>query len=365
MIWEYLCRKLQNMKKTFLLLSALFSAFAGKSQTITQSDLPVVGEVWIEYIDTTGGGISIDPPGTGLNFDFTGLNIHDTDGFIFQSINDAPAYMNASTNFPGSGMCVLNNTDSTGTFFSTSSDGLFLSGFYRPGLISVPQVGLNLDAVYLNPGRLMIPVPFAYPDTRSHTSNFSFSFSPTFPPITVTVSSSFVQYMEADGEGTLTTPFGVFPGVLRFKEITYTVDSTDYSALLTDTVEYSDTTVSYTFVKQGPHAVLASIDLDPNTLSPIRASYYDPLALVGTEEKSLSPVLFPNPATDQISISHVRENTTFEVFDPTGRLLKTIQALGLSKGLIMHTEELSSGMYFLRMSQSGKVYSHQKFQVVR
>lgn len=353
------------MKKIFTSLALLAFSITGNAQTITQADHPVVGEVWLEFIDTTGGGLTIDPPGTGLSFNFTGLNIHDTDGVLFQAVSDAPGYMNAGTNFPGSGICVLNPADSSGTFFSSSTDGFYLDGIYSPGLISNQAVGLNIDAVELDPGRLLIPSPFAFQDIRTHNSNFTISFNPSGTPITVTVSSSYVQSMEADAEGTLTTPFGTFPGVLRFKEVTYTVDSTFYSAILNNTVEYSDTTITFTFVKQGPHAVLATVDVDPNTFTPIRASYYDPLSLVGEVEQRPAPVIYPNPANEQISISNVRENSQLEVYDYTGKLLKTFVATGLSRGLILHTSEWASGMYFIKLVQAGNVYSHQKFQVVR
>jgi hypothetical protein len=355
------------MKKILPFLALLGITYTGKTQTITQADHPVAGEIWLQFIDTTGGGVVIDPPGTGLNFDFTNLTIHDTDAVVFEPVSAAPAYMNASTNFPNSGLCVLNLADSSGTFLQSAPDGFYLDGQYSPGLISNAQVGLNIDAISLDPGRLMVPTPFAYSDTRNHTSNFTFSFNPTgIPfPITVTVSSSFVQFMEADGEGTLTTPFGVFPGVLRYKEITYTVDSTFYSVFLNDTVEYSDTTISYSFVKQGPHMMLASVDLDPNTFTPIRASYYDPAVLVGTEQNSITPVLYPNPANEVITLSNVRDNSMLEIFDYTGRVIKQLSNIGMGNRLIMRTEELPSGMYFLRMSEGGKVYNNQKFQVVR
>jgi hypothetical protein len=355
------------MKKTFTLLNLLILSFITQAQTITQSDHPVVGEVWIEFIDTTGGGMVISPPGSGQTFDFTNLTIHDTVGVLFQPLSAAPAYMNAASNFPGSGMCVLNTADSAGTFFGSDPDGFYLNGVYQPNLFSNPSVGLNISSITFDPGQLLIPTPFSYQDTRNHTSNFTFSFVPTgIPlPITVTVSSSNIQFMEADGEGTLISPFGTFSNVIRYKEFTYTVDSTDYSGIINSTVEYSDTTISYTFVKNGPQTVLASVDIDPVTLNSIRASYYDPFSVVGLGESNAAPVLYPNPASNQISLSNVRQNSTLEIFDYTGKLIKSIQSLGMGGRIIMHTEELSPGMYFLRMSESGKLYSSQKFQIIR
>jgi hypothetical protein len=356
------------MKKVITLFVAVLTMVGtGKAQSITQADHPLVGEVWVEFIDTTGGGIVIDPPGTGLNWDFSTLNAHDTDAVLFSPVSDAPAYMDVSGNFPNANLCVLDIDDTTGTFLKSDVDGFYLEGIYEPGTISDPQLGLNIDAITLNPGRLMVPTPFAYQDTRNHTGTFAFSFIPTGVPVTVNVSTSFVQYFESDGEGTLTTPLGVFPGVLRFKEITYIVDTTTFSPpnpFVNDTIEYHDTTVTYFYVKQGPHMLLATVELDPISFNTISASYYDPVVLLGQKENSKPLVIAPNPARDQITLNHVRENSLIEVFDFSGCNIKTLNTGGLGQKLIMNTEDMPAGFYHFRISSQGVIYGNEKFQVI-
>jgi hypothetical protein len=364
-----------TMKKIFTILFAGLALQQVQSQTITSANLPVLGEAWIEFIDTTGSLVTITPGGAGQTWNYgTSFNVGDTSGFIFESPSTAPAYMNASTNFPGATL-VVNNTnplDSNATFIKTNATGLYFDGIYKQGAIVDTSIGLNISVLDYNPDRLLIPVPFALNDTRANNAKLQIQFTvnpgPPVGLVTVNVHNYYIQDFVADATGTLTTPLGTFNNVLRIKEYTYQIDSTIYSVPLIPTdVNIHDTTISYQFVQANSHCLLMSASVDPITLQTNKASYYDPIVLVGAEEDNTLPVsMYPNPAGDEFYLNHIRSNSTIQIFNIAGKLVKDQYLGGLESNIKVNTTDMSAGFYFFSISNSENGnYFKGKFEVVK
>lgn len=342
-----------------------------QAQTISNANFPTTGEIWVEFEDTTGSNISVPAGGTGQIWNYgSSFNVGDTNAIQFRPVSDAPAYMNASTNFPGASFVVVDDlVDSSATFLKSNSTGMYFDGVYSEGTISEPSVGLYISAIDYNPDRLIIPAPFSYNDTRTNNAKFHIQFTynvPPTPPFLVDIDNYTIQDFVADGTGTLTTPMGTFNNVLRIKEYTYQLDSTDYSiALIPDTVNAHDTVITYSFVHANSHCLLMTVEIDALTMQTTNASYYDPIVLVGESDNSTIPVtMYPNPATEGFYLNHIRNNSSIAIFDVSGKLVKSENLAGMERNIKVDTADMPAGFYFLSITnlESGN-YFNGKFEV--
>ncbi len=357
------------MKRIFtaLLILSVFSRLQG--QTITQANHPTAGEIWIEYVDTVASAIPpMTAPGPGQTWDYsTSFNVNDTSGIDFKNMWEAPAYMNGSTTFPNSTMVSFSVTDSAGLFYKSLPSGLYWDGFYQPGIINEPTVNLYADYVDFAPDRMVIPSPISLNGVVNHTSQFYIDY--VYSGFNVHQSMSFVQHFEADATGNLVTPMGSFNNVLRVKETTYSVDSmTTNNPLIPPQVNIHDTTITYYFLQASSHMLLMEVMVNPNSLQPISAGYYDPIFFVGMNKNdNIKVSMYPNPATESFYLSHIRNNSTIQIFDITGKLIKE-QGLNLGDDstININTTDMNAGCYFINIfNENGGNYYKGKFEVIR
>ncbi|WP_396336226.1 hypothetical protein, partial [Klebsiella pneumoniae] len=79
------------MKKILLTSILLISTLFAKSQALDYLDLPVIGELWIEFKDTTATNIVITGSGAGQTWNYlNSFNVHDTIEFLPQATSSAP-----------------------------------------------------------------------------------------------------------------------------------------------------------------------------------------------------------------------------------------------------------------------------------
>ena len=357
------------MKKIFTLIASCGFAIGLNGQTITSANFPVVGEVWLEFEDSNATNVMIQGTGAGLNWDYsTAFNVYDTSATLFESPSAAPSYMNVGVNFPTSDLAVIDHLDSTATFLESNSTGIYFDANYEPGIISDAGLGLSLDFIDFNPDRLIIPAPFSLNDTRQHDAKFELTFTPTGIPIQINLVQTSIQDFIADGSGTLITPLGTFPNVLRIKEYTYMVDSITYTPpLAPDSVGYHDTTITYTFVHANSHVILMSASVDPNTNMVTEASYFDPIVLVGEEEnETLKVNAYPVPAKNEFYLTQIRPGSSVQFYDYSGKLVNEINVSNLDRTLRVETSDMAEGFYLYRVfnNKSGQ-YASGKFQVIK
>lgn len=356
------------MKKIFTILLAGLAVQQVQSQTITSASFPNAGEIWVEFIDSTGSLLTLGAGGAGQTWNYgTSFNVADTNAINFRAISDAPSYMNAQATFGTADMVVLDDViDSSATFFESNSTGFYFDGFYEQGAFVDSSLGLNQSYIDFNPNRLLVPAPFSLNDTRNNDARFGLTFSTS--GITINARTTFVQSFEADASGTLTTPLGTFNNVLRIKEYTYSVDTTTYTPpLIPEEVNYYDTSITYQYVHANSHCLLMTLELNPTSLQPKAASYYDPIVLVGEKENLTIPVtMYPNPAVEEFYLNHVRNNSTIQIFDIAGKLVKDQYLGGLESNVRVNTNEMPAGFYFFSISnpKNGN-YFNGKFEVVK
>jgi Secretion system C-terminal sorting domain len=76
----------------------------------------------------------------------------------------------------------------------------------------------------------------------------------------------------------------------------------------------------------------------------------DDLAIDNFDANAFS--LCPNPTTDNITISYTKNITSIQVFDPTGRIVKTLETN--SKLVEINLTELPPAMYMVRIVDENK-----------
>ena len=355
------------MKKIFTLISAFAAVTAVQAQTITSASFPTVGETWIEFNDQTGGTVNITPGGAGQSWNYsTSFTVSDTDAVFFQSIFDAPSYINIPTIFPaGNSMDIgIQGQDTMYSIYKYDATGFYLDGFYQANLINDPSVGLVVNYIDYSPDRLVIPAPFSLNDIRTNNARYDMNF--TASGFNIGIKSYTMQTLEADANGTLTTPMGTFNDVLRIREFNYIIDSTTYnSPLIADVVNLHDTTITYTFVHANSHCVLMTAQVDPISMQVTDASYFDPIVLTGVQANETVPVTIdPNPAVDAFYLNHIRNNSTMQIFDVAGKLVKLQSLAGLESSVKVNTSDMQAGLYFFTLTnaENGQYFSS-KFQV--
>jgi hypothetical protein len=340
---------------------------------ITPASFPVQGEVWLGFIDSFGGTVTIQGSGAGQLWDYSNsFNVDDTTAILFDNPASAPSYMNGPVLFPNAQL-VWNGApdDSAAIFFSHNSTGFYLDGVYSQGLFSDPDINVYLDHVDFSPNQLYYPTNFQLNDIRDNTYQFGFSFPapPPFPPATITFQQYNVQRFEADGSGTLITPLGMFNNVLRIKQSHFTIDSTFFNPpiLPSEGEITSDTSYSYLFLHNQHHALLMEVSMDSSGNNVESATYYDPIVLVGgNANDKINVGFYPNPAVNEFFITHVEANSTIEFYDYAGKLVKSETLAGMGGNYRVSTHDMAAGFYLFRLSSPNKgMYYTAKFQVVK
>lgn len=362
------------MKKYLLPVTLLMSSFFAHAQSIGYLDLPVAGELWIEFKDTVGANFTIPPSGAGQTWNYlNSFTVHDTIEFQPMLTTSVPA--NIAALYPQSNL--VSETDVPGDyiFIKTTfagSGGMYIDGMHSDTGFDVSGFTVN-DMNYSN-DLLYIPIPFQFGDVVQNTATFDYVYpEPTlFPGCMVRVTYSTFQDMETESQGQLTTPLGNYASVIRVKEmitktVLYEIDSFAVGnyTYLTD-MSYP-TTTSYKWLKNGPNCVIMTAELDEfNNVK--QASYYTSSGLVNdkTGIKNASVNILPNPVNkgNTITLSLTNLNATaLTIYDLSGR---EIYQASINKGstvIPVPTETFETGLYYLKVVEQNKVQTVTKFVV--
>lgn len=355
------------MKKNLLKLSLLALPFIGSSQiTINQSDLPTLGNMWFELRDTTTHQ-TITPGGANQTWNYTNFTVAESSTSHIQNISAAPSAWNS--NFPSAQLVDYNAADTMASYFSTNSSGFYVEGFYNGTLNAQPN-----NATNYNPNYLILPTPFTYNNTRSHTAKIIFVFNQGF-------NYKMVIYMHqqftADAYGSITTPAGTFNNTLRIKQFIYSEDST-YADLgsgyqLISNTPARDTAISYSWVKNAPNIMVFTMDEKMN--GPVAsgiasaASYFNATATkIPTFLKPSESLAFPNPSNGSKFVTITLDNKNAEslyVYNTSGALVKNEKVNG-SEAILFDTNVFSDGIYIYKiMGKDSREITSGKFTITK
>ncbi|MCC6841252.1 MAG: T9SS type A sorting domain-containing protein [Flavobacteriales bacterium] len=300
------------------------------AQTLDQGNNgPVVGD---EFIQHQSDYMDPGPAGAGQTWNFAALQTDETlttTGVMPTAAPNGAAFTGATVAFDAGGGAYL--------FLKNSVTGLENVGAYA----------LSISLVYQDPEQIMkYPCALNTTWTDSWSSNFT---SGGFP-----VARSGTSTGLADGSGTLITPYGTISNVLRVK--LHQVYTDNIGGLMT--VNYD--AVNYYYYKPGVHMALVQLsNLTSSASTPQTYATWLDEASVGIQEALRNTIgldVFPNPATDQVSVvfGSPGGTITLEVTDGTGRVV-VVDQLRSNGAITRHDLDLARltpGLYQVRVTDA-------------
>lgn len=361
------------MKKLLLGFGSTFLlAFVSMAQiTVTQSNMPTIGNVAIEREDTVFSGTTIGNAGANQTWNFANWvnQKQNLSGFV------SPGTLAGASNFPTATIGINDGSGNSQFAFSNSSSFDIL-GMYGDFLQTGTAVALKF-----NPGLKIISVPSTYNTSYSGIYTYNMQLAYPYPPyadsVRIESSTSYTSLM--DGWGTLTTPSQTNIAALRqnYRDIT---TRTTYVHMLLPTPSWTvngaptvDTTYSYRWWSNSISFPLSEISLKKSVIGHTDSvtsvkwlHSYQPgtveIAENSTVKKEVS--VFPNPATDVINISGISETSAIVISDITGKVVngtildKTNNTLNISK--------FDNGLYLYQIHDTkGNITSNGRFVIVK
>lgn len=331
-----------------LFVLVIISSHSFSQITIVPEDFPQVGMLVVKDVDST---TVINPGSAGLNqtWDFSNLVPSYTDSTLYMMPDGLPG----SQNFPASNI-VLKDARASANY-----DGSYNYMYYKSSPTGWQVVGQELKISFwgisffwhfsYDPDPVVLPLPCQYNTSSSQEVSWN-SYSASWYNGTQADTSHVVTHMSidmlADASGTIITPTGSFDA-LRVHEHIVNVDTvfnytpgSGWSFEETSTVEWD----TYRWYANGIGEV-GSIRID-NKKGSNGFSFYKSQALVGQQElkKDFDVCVYPNPATEGVSIESKQPVDRIEIISENGRILTITDNCSY-----ISLKGMSSGYYFLKI----------------
>lgn len=340
------------MKNRYALPFLFLASPATAQISILSTDMPVIGDVLTDHIDTvptTGQG----PSGAGQTWDFGDATES------FQQSQDVvdPATTPYAANYPNADLAMT--PDGANYVFYTNSGSTM-------EVIGATGDPLGLGTIFDAP---FAPALTLHQFPRTWMSSFDDGYG-----IDVTADGSDfgvyqVRYTEhgvthdtTDSYGQITTPVGTYD-CLRAHTRTITQDSI-WAKIFSFTpwtliIATSDTVEDYSWYAKETKMAVANLTLD-SLGGPARFTWsgLPPLntSIGGGPATNDAPLLYPQPAMDEVSIGGMIERGSYIILDADGR---TVASGAVDPGArVVPLAHLPSGTYTLQLSNGhGPVWS--------
>ncbi len=339
------------MKRTLFILSfiLLHTAFLCAQIVIDRSDFPHIGDLVVTGTDQV---TPVSPGNSGPNqtWDFSNLVISAYDSALFIPVNQAVNWTNHSEANMASHTLNPENGFAYG-FYKDSGDDLGISGMEVMGEL-MPGFNIALSANYITED--WFKMPYHYGDEHSF-SYLQHSFSGIYSNGTLLDSSKAISHVNehliVDAWGTMITPTGSFP-VLRAKVIKSWIDSTyswtNNNWQFQGAEPYNTTTYKF-FGKN--YGLIGQIDMDEDRANGMSFFISETLVNIDAPEMSVNSSLYPNPASDLITVDGA-DIKKIEIYNLSGKL----QLVSDSPRMI-DIKRLNPGMYLVKVYTSKGIES--------
>jgi len=342
------------MKKNllcFYVIAFALSALKSSGQiTITENDMPSVGNTFIVTTAATDVYIDVDQTGTNYNWDFIGglIPLY-SQGDTFIDELDLP--LTYILFFLGSNLAAKSgvNVDFNGltlsdvyTVYKKNSSQFEIDGYAGTFQgIPVPLVYSSKDIVYR--------FPLEFGDKDSSDASISYSFPGLFY-----FSQQRHRVNEVDGWGTIKTPIGEFD-VLRVKS-----SITDIDSFYLDTLNFGTSaslkSYEYKWLAQASGIPVMQVNAQDVFGYPLvtQILYQDTAFQTGiTETVTSSTVkIFPNPASEFVRFeSDQNKPSTVFIYDAYGRKMREIKT---GESFLVRASDWANGVYFAQYVRDGK-----------
>jgi hypothetical protein len=318
------------------LLFALFLAFLSPGLypqiTITNDDMPVVGDTVRLSNAVTVGGIDFSLTGENYDWDFASLGVlyQSVDTFVsvlstplaYQLIFFYPIYSTLAQPLPDFDIIPGVTVSQVYYYYKGSNSSFGLAGYaFTVNAIPVPLRYDNPDRYY--------KFPLDYGNVDSSSSSFTLNL-----PDVAYVTTSRERLNTVDGWGTLTTPYGSFE-ILRLKS-----DVSEYDSIYIDSlnlgVPVSRNYTEYKWLANGHGVPVLQVTQEGELIT---VQYIDSVRTVTSvahlENHRNRMALFPNPCRDVLYVQWYMDRpgpVHFQVVTATGQRIWNRTFSSLSGG---------------------------------
>lgn len=327
---------MQSIKK-YLLLSifTVISATLLAQPSINSSVFPIAGDSSILIVDTLGV-TNYGAGGANFTWNYSSLSAHYTVKRYYQ-IPDSTTY---SSSYPSANMVRYDGGKTSYSFWNITNTIATYYGYIQTGISA--QHFNNNSVLYYN-------FPITY------LQNYTDSCIAFTMPEAITGNG--IYYFNADGWGTLQLPNGSVNNCLRTNSTLYIGDSLAGSYSLTR--EYSWYHNSY----KEPLLTLVNIIVDG--VQTLNYAIYNNLS-GNTSTAEISSTnniinLFPNPASDEVTITADFANSQIEIYDSKGMLCFSSS---IEKQKTVDLRKFNSGLYLIKV-KSGNAFIQRKMLIIK
>lgn len=269
------------MKTNFLLPALLITVsvpinfcIAQTPITITGADLPQAGDNFILANDTTPNILLGSPGSTPQTWDFATVANHYYKAAVYDSTSNTPF----PSEFPLSNISTFGPAEYFGALYGGAPVGAGYDGYMfwssdTTGLKVIGWKAIDGPYAYLpihtNPSELLIGTPASFGSSYGDTSRWDMFLGDVPNDVDTTWISRRVKTLTCDAWGSLNTPFGNFPDVIRIHEYVVEVDSavaTLFGSTVYQMEVYRDTMNNYMYMANGIGYPLAIVHADKNNV---------------------------------------------------------------------------------------------------
>ncbi len=349
------------MKKRLLSLVSFLPLVVSAQVSITSSNMPVSGDTCRYSTANVSAVGNYSATGTNFSWSFsmtpTGQDIRK-----FQASAQTPYFFYFL--FPKYGEKILDslpipnilgNPISIRNIYSFYKKVTTPSSFNSEGL-GLTMSGIPIGATYSDEDELY-KFPLAYGNRDSTTFKLS---TPTNTMIPFTYKKQGYRITEADGWGTITTPYGT-ASCLRVVTTQYSMDTITISALPAgfNKFGFPNYMRSYQWLTTSEKIPYLEVlgNVVAGNFTPTQVRYRDRARVItAMPEESFSPVIsvFPNPAVDELTIVTVQqESLSIEITDLQGKLVRQLpsnEGRGPVEQHKINVSGLAKGLYILNVS---------------
>lgn len=351
------------MKKHLLLsLSGFLPVLLNAQITINASNMPVSGDTC--RFSTANINAVGNYTATGANYSWT-FTMSPTGQDIrkFQASAQTPYFFYFL--FPKYGEKILDsvpipaipgNPISIKNVYSFYKKVTTPSSFNSEGL-GLTMSGVPIGATYSDEDEL-----YKFPLTYGNRDSTTFKLStPSNSMIPFTYKKQGYRITQADGWGTITTPYGT-ASCLRVVTTQYSIDTITISALPAgfNKFGFPNYVRSYQWLTTGEKIPYLEVtgNVIAGNFTPTQVRYRDRARVITSlEEQHFSPVIsvFPNPANDVLTVvtSSAEEVLKAEITGLDGKLVQQADHLGNTAGnglFQVNVSGIPRGLYILRVS---------------
>ncbi len=359
------------MKKRLLSLVSFLPLCVNAQISITSSNMPVSGDTCRYSTANVSAVGNYSATGTNFSWSFsmtpTGQDIRKFQAsaqtpyffyFLFPKYGEKILDSVPIPNIPGNPISIRN-------IYSFYKKVTTPSSFNSEGL-GLTMSGIPIGATYSDEDELY-KFPLAYGNRDSTTFKLS---TPSNTMIPFTYKKQGYRITEADGWGTITTPYGT-ASCLRVVTTQYSMDTITISALPAgfNKFGFPNYMRSYQWLTTGEKIPYLEVmgNVVAGNFTPTQVRYRDRARVItAMPEETFSPVVsvFPNPAVDELTITTVQQEALLiEITDLQGKSVRqlsvegrgpvnqhTINVAGLAKGLYILNASGKTGRQSLKFS---------------